>query len=323
MSYIPIMQAKEGELEGLENLGSKYTQHISPLLWVREQKDSQRFFKNISKAWCYSSRPIKIDAEAYIHSPESIYFFDLLTEKSNILPIAVTDPFRDKEYQKASLRAMEKSGEICLRLTPKMIVEENFTDILYSFMSTYNIPANHIEIIIDQGKITGSPHVIAPWVCDRLEKIKSAATWSSISFVCTSFPGSPELPPSPFQLSEIQRLEPILFSLICEAGHKDVNFGDYTCIGMPVDVRYAKPTPKIRYATDTAWLYIKGQANQNKQYYDLAKIICDLPEYIGRDFSWGDACVADRAEGTCGPGGGSKWVAFDVNHHITKILSSL
>jgi hypothetical protein len=87
----------------------------------------------------------------------------------------------------------------------------------------------------------------------------------------------------------------------------------------------ANPSASIRYAYDTYWLIMRGQALRKKeggtrhaQYRANAELLCVRKEFVGAHFSAGDEYiwnVGSRKE----PGLGTPetWLHAGINHHMT------
>lgn len=324
--YTPIMQTKGGELTALSLLGIKLVQKITPLLVIHENKQEQGFYDKISKAWRYS-RPIYIDAEIFQHQPGEIVIFDEIENKSKIIQIPVTDPYRTENYQRAVRVCSKKSKHgICLRLQAMMLSMHDFTQKLKELTDFHALNYSDIDIVLDLGFISTAPQFITQWVDSAIKNLKSMGNWRRIVFAGTSFPQSSQLQVSANELAEIPRLDLGAWMLLCrEQGVRDIDFGDYTCLGLPftAPTSFMRIAPKIRYATEDRWLYIRGNANKYEQYYSLASEIVNSGAFMGAHFSWGDQIIEERSRGKGGTGNATTWVTIDVNHHITQVLEAI
>lgn len=93
----------------------------------------------------------------------------------------------------------------------------------------------------------------------------------------------------------------------------------------------------IRYTTDEEFLIVKGGAVRDvkrngevvaegrgyEQMVDLCRVLINLPEYSGADFSWGDRYIWDCANGTASHGNATTWRQFATNHHLTFVVHQL
>lgn len=83
-----------------------------------------------------------------------------------------------------------------------------------------------------------------------------------------------------------------------------------------------RPSASIRYAAETYWLIMRGEAPSKKnggsrQYYGNAQLLCEHEEFKGSTFSFGDRYVFDAARRSGGPGTPATWITAGINHHVT------
>lgn len=106
------------------------------------------------------------------------------------------------------------------------------------------------------------------------------------------------------------------------------DIGDYT-IQHPFyeePVEGANPTASIRYACDTYWIIMRGQALRKKekgggtrheQYPANAELLCARKEFDGAHFSSGDEYIwSIGSHRQPGPGTPETWLRAGINRHL-------
>lgn len=103
-------------------------------------------------------------------------------------------------------------------------------------------------------------------------------------------------------------------------------FGDYT-IQHPFykePVEGANPSASIRYACDTYWIIMRGQAlrkrdggTRHAQYPANAELLCARKEFAGAHYSVGDEYIWNvGSHKQPGPGTPETWLRAGINHHV-------
>jgi hypothetical protein len=85
-------------------------------------------------------------------------------------------------------------------------------------------------------------------------------------------------------------------------------------------------TANIRYTIDGNWLIVKGRGVKKHGYGQFAAICRALvgrPEFCGRNFSTGDAYIADCATNAVGTGNMTTWRKVGTNHHLTFVVDRI
>lgn len=87
--------------------------------------------------------------------------------------------------------------------------------------------------------------------------------------------------------------------------------------------------PKVKYTTYGSYFVSKGAKDHARgiytiSYKDIANEIINAPFYFGRDFSFGDAEIYQKAKTpTSKTGGPTNWVSYCANHHIAVLIEQL
>lgn len=322
--YTPILRTKMGELKALEMIIPQ--DKLYPLLVIPEKKSSNLYFVNLAKAWPHNHLPILVDARIY-QDQSQITIFDDIKQKSKISIIPVTDPYCSDYYKLAVKDAIGKNNNrFCLYLLGSFFSYQDLLSVkIPDIIDFFGVPPQNIDIIIDLLDIKAPPQYLYPWLQKVLPALYQIGSWRSMILAGTAFPPTSQIPvQSAMQACLLSRWDWELWTMVAaDQNLPPVGFADYTCLGIPYAISFPKVAPKIRYATGNEWLYIRGNANQYSQYYDLARMVCQSPYYKGQNFSWGDFCLYEKSQNIGTTGGATTWVSVDVNHHINVVLSQI
>jgi len=85
---------------------------------------------------------------------------------------------------------------------------------------------------------------------------------------------------------------------------------------------------KVRYTVADKIVYFRGHGlyypvKDLDQYHDLARKVVEGGRFKGRGYSWGDAKVYDCATRQIRAGWPERWVATDMNHHLTYVANQV
>jgi hypothetical protein len=106
-------------------------------------------------------------------------------------------------------------------------------------------------------------------------------------------------------------------------------FADYGIsnpVQREVDPRIIQMSAAIRYTLDEEFLIIKGRSVRLRgfdQYYELAASLASRQDFRGKDFSWGDAYIAECAARTKGPGNAPVWRRVGNSQHMAFVTNQL
>ncbi len=87
--------------------------------------------------------------------------------------------------------------------------------------------------------------------------------------------------------------------------------------------------PKVKYTTDKEYIVHKGAKNRmqsgfSRSYIDISKEIFHSAYYMGKDFSFGDSNIYEKAcSSGAKPGNATNWVSYCANHHLTVVMEQL
>ena len=87
--------------------------------------------------------------------------------------------------------------------------------------------------------------------------------------------------------------------------------------------------PKVKYTTDKEYIVHKGAKNRmqsgfSRSYIDISKEIFHSDYYMGKNFSFGDFNICEKAcSSGAKPGNATNWVSYCANHHLTVVMEQL
>lgn len=154
--------------------------------------------------------------------------------------------------------------------------------------------------------------------------------WRSFVVAGGGFPesliGMPQL-----ELSEVPRVEWQVWRNIIPRLRRArlPAFGDYAISHVQpseVDPRIMRPSASVRYTSEESWLVLKARNLRDYgygQFRDVCRFLIGLPNYSGRDFSWGDGYIDDCAGGAVGTGNLTTWRKVGTSHHLAFVVDQI
>jgi hypothetical protein len=83
----------------------------------------------------------------------------------------------------------------------------------------------------------------------------------------------------------------------------------------------------IRYTHEAVTVIPRAKAPRHEegreQYRQLCRVLVDQPEFVGREYTWGDRQVAECADGSCEPGWEDHWRGAGTSHHLRFVVDQL
>jgi hypothetical protein len=334
--YVPILKGKRAEFPSLGSLGSK--DRITPLMEAIPSKPVTQIPQGMASQWP-TDQPYFIDFLFFDDvdedtAPEShpltVCFADVA--RRNQVAVPATGLARSPSYQAAvrSIAALHKTG-VLIRLTP-----DDFEDVgelesaLDAIPGLFSIDRNSIDLLIDLGSLVNvTAGTVAQIHRANIDLIPSLDEWRTLTVASSAFPlGLSSLVRD--QWNPSPRIDWHGWRQIVTAPKRPnrlPSFGDYAIAhpDLPPEGQ-ATILAQLRYATEDTWLIWKGR-NAIQHGYDQFFAICsDLvqrPEYRGRDFSWGDAEIAQKATSVGSSGNAETWRRIGTNHHVETVLDQL
>jgi hypothetical protein len=341
--YVPVLRWKSGERGALRDLSTGDRHLIMPLIELlpghlrpRRGKDGPVtaddlwvFVEQIVDVWGPSpalldvSRVQGVPYRGSLDHSAAKMFSALGAAGLHVIP--TTWLHQPAGFQKTTREAAKIDNRgVALRVPISALHEMTFGDKLRECMTTLDVSPEHVDLIVEYGSI-GPAAPGFSYVCRRIPMLKH---WRTFTVLAGSFP--PDLMEfrGPGQY-EIPRREWVQWG--SEIGTvqglpRRPTFGDYTIqhaiYNEPVEG--ANPSASIRYASETYWIIMRGQALRRKeggtrhaQYPANAELLCARKEFAGAHYSVGDEYMWKIGSHTQpGPGTPETWLRAGINHHL-------
>ncbi|MDF0535024.1 beta family protein [Shewanella sp. A32] len=353
--YVPILRTKQGEFEAYSLLEDEIKRETLPLFELSQFTDTMRARVRFQTV----TNPLEIyigEVAAKIHAavgsssvitdifkwaPNSTiengehvlaYLTSCLTGLgSSVIPVIGYERWGDREYSSVLKGLSSKYSQFCLRLESyafeDMVEERHFLENINDIIDSMGLDVTKCCLILDFGA-TQLP------IVDIEEKLSEAlALLSPYKFGFISIAGCSVTVMVNDMVSErdttglVVRKEMIVWksNRRFNAQSKLV-FGDYGVVNpdMKDDVKAKHANCKIRYTTQEKHFVVRGHSKQEgwDQMYGLCQTLMGSPYYLYPSFSWGDAQIEKCANGKF-TGNATKWVSFDLNHHITYVIAEV
>lgn len=352
--YRPILKAKQGEFEALENIPAEIRSVIEPIFEVSPYKpgkkkiaepltahlievarkiaivrEGQSVAFDISSAWNPSA---KIEDGTHV-----LTFLHGVLEIFGITanPVVGYDRWEDKEYREALQNIKLSDGShYVIRLDgyaiDDMDDQEHFRSALAGILKGLSAPAESCGVVVDFGDLSTTP---LEDLMDKADLVSGELMTLGFRYIsiagCSMPPTVDKAVPKINTAARVLRREMILWQSLVTAGHQ-ITFGDYGVRNpMSADnVRNPHTNAKIRYTTDKHHYVERGESMKKakgEQYRQLARKIMNSDEFMGTAFSWRDATISLCAtkEDITGMKGSTKWIAIDTNHHCHSVISEV
>lgn len=336
--YSPFVKTKRGEAKALKELDSAIKNAIIPLFDVLAlnrgitaendiQDHLEKQVRMIDIAWagqgaCYVDLYDIHPGARALNDIHPLTYVNALLDQKRISYIPVAGLGRDINYLLA-LRTVISHG------SPGVAVRLEVEDLLLPLGL-----AHKIQILVDQVGAASLPlHILID--CRSLVGQDAGRLKHAIQ---AALPELRKLRPSRMILSassmvanmsnfgknsinRVKRDDLALWKSFAQAGHLDLEFGDYGVIHpdyVDLDPRVIKPSAKIRYTSHGEWIVLKGSrwVDDTSQHHDLSIDLANCADFRGAD-SWGGHYIESAAAGRPKYGTLETWVTIDQNAHIT------
>lgn len=345
--YVPILRAKQGEIDGIGHLSPSARELTKPLLDVpRIETDSplelqfriSDVTRRVSETWG-TAQTFYFDLSRYppdlvVDSGESaLEYLFLCARQHRLKAIPIAGPVSDRGPGEAYLNSISKIQKQDKRGVGIRVHYHTFsrTDILRdeinTLLRTLDVAADETDLILDAESLIVIPADLAhpdSMVDVLFEAISSAQQFNfrGIVIAASSFPEKSTRtvggPPVRFARTEV-----LIWKQLSSFSRLPLmQFGDYGVV-FPQETDpqgVVIPPAKIRLSTEDSYFLFKAKPDQYRELCGDA-IACE--QFALQPPSWGSRAIAN-----CGSGGGSAgnatiWVARDTNSHIetTAILT--
>lgn len=331
--YYPILKWKKGEQAALKNFTDD--QPFIPVIELVDKCDPAVFFNKLKAC---RQGPIFFDT---VHCDDDkrtllFEFIDYCRKKQiNAWPlIYVNDVFTILKD------IATKTHDFAVKLpVPEEFGGPTNKDVLDT-LDKYNIADTRISLFFDAGVIVNSRdanHAFADYRSILTSFTKELMGFQKVIICLTSFPETISIVSGAncqynrFDIKIFTQLLNILAGndIVAKLGYADYGVTKFT--DSEIDFKLLKYgiLPKVKYTTHDFYFVSKGKKDRTRgiyivSYKDIANQIVNSSFYFGKDFSFGDSSIYEKATITTGKTGGpTNWVSYCANHHIAVLIEQL
>lgn len=342
--YVPIVKARQGELNALGAVGLSTRSAIFPLVEVvpppAEEPTTDAVVKAcrdvaVRIAHRYSGKPLMLDAGLFdlgiqVGSQTAV---GVLADRARSTGVDAQPVVRLGDPVAAHVDAGRAHEQDKRGVTVRLVADDLYEDVedvdtaLGTVFARSGLSRPHADLLVDLGAIDGDLAVRggASLVRALLRGLDGADEWRSVTVAAGAFPVDLSQF-TPGVIGERPRFDAQLFDAVrSKRLPREVDYGDYA-IAHPVlgtGPGYPPP-PQLRYTTAANWLVLKGRRNDppgNAQFQRICETIAEHPDFVGARLGTADARIADGSRE--GAGNGSTWRAIGTTHHLDFVAARL
>lgn len=345
--YVPILRGKAGEIHAVATVPVSLHGRFTPLVDLpRPDRPSsgeppalepyvRRFAAAIGEAWASGPRfyleCASLDGMGTFGDGTHPLHFLLgeLIEGRGMRVVPVVGLGRSSAYQYAVADAVRQAGRsLALRLAdadfgPGLAVRAA------EFVTSLGSAPGATDVIVDLGEVPADAVNTKTMVAAAIvRELTHGEPWRSVMVAGSGIGASAASAPAEAAVRMPRSELAVWRAVDREVPGARVVFGDYGATGAaftPFDpARMRPPGAKFRYTVEEAYIVLRRRREEGLDgFRAIAQTVRELPEFSGRDFSWGDRYIDDCAEGRSGTSNRSRWVAVATSHHITLVVRQL
>ncbi len=360
IAYIPVLKAKRGELDALEDLGVASKRSVLPLLEVasipydfEDEQPTKRIDEHlatlpakIKNAWGVEQAILVdgflVEEENLEDGTNSIawLFNGLRQEGVRAIPVIGFDRYPQYEEAVKNIVATDQRG-CCLRIQTAQLEDvDELQEKIDALLVSVGVAPKDVDLVIDFGPMDSSQMgVLRSTLSLTINSFPRLLDWRMFSISSGAFP---------MNLTEVyqqstakqERADWLLWVYLWERRKKLKRvpvFSDYA-VAFPepedIDPRLMRMSPNIRYTQDKYWLIVKGKALSKKkdkvqnppariQYPELSTSLIGSDYFQGENCCKGDAFIVQCAAKTSGPGNATTWRRVGTCHHLTFVVKQI
>lgn len=372
--YVPILKWKRAELGALKMLEEDHKKYITPLIqlvmpsvYLYKEEDGEKIRKSqeeilsekvaklkenrinkipeeILQSW--GTGPIFLDVsllyddqsttELKINSMKEIILQGIKIGSKIIPVIHLND---DLEIRRtACLLAKKFDSGICLRLVCSNLLNIDQLDRdVTELIAQEKLKMKDIDLLIDIKETEDNANKYIKYL-NISQNIPKISEWRTFIFASGSF--LKDLSNcKPDEENHIPRLDWTNWTNLMNKGLKrKPAFADYT-IQHPIyeeSSQFFHPSASIKYTLENEWLVMKGKKQKYDNYLAHAASLVGDERYYGKDFSYGDKYISEKAEhfykyiteknkgnNIGGTGSTETWLRAGINHHLTLVVHQI
>lgn len=338
--YRPILKGKKAEFESWKNISKPARTVVLPIFEIVAGKgltpDLQKFRDGLLPS-LDSGDTVAVDAIALgdgaIEPQTGLGVYTWLSKE--LSPAGITLEavlhLNDSATQIKDAIAAVGNGNIVLRVggtegDPHPLSSDMT---LSKWCKQANLISANVHLLVDFASIYGlSQSGMQSMAEAYLAWASSNGPWAATTLAAGAFPAQiSNLPKSTPNL--IPRSDAALWNSVRSTSVvPNLLFGDYgTRHPELMDGQvWNGPLPNLRYAVDAHWVVwreAKDQQQPHSTFYEVCRNIVSHPQFCGSQYSWGDGVIEQKSRNTPGPGSGTEWIIYGLNHHIEFVADRL
>lgn len=354
--YVAALQTKPGELNALRHASAKTWAHLTPVIEVlgprhpgREPFTRQRvhgWVKRIAEA--VGARPCFLDvlrlsanhptATAQGNCPVLSVIHTMARRRGvPFVPVLRLGAVKATVKQIADTAACDGRGvAVRVALLGTVSADGRSTETLVKeALDAVEVQTSGADLLMDLGYISEDTEVDVKYLAPMIDELVAIGSWRGVVLLGTTMPRS--LGGGIVEAGTVGRLprqEWLLWSALRRSQLSRLpTYGDYAVQhpDPPLDVAEGQLPlglrGSIRYTHDTVTVIPRAKAPRHEegreQYRQLCRVLVAQPEFLGREFSWGDQQIADCAEDLCEPGWEDHWRGAGTSHHLRFVVDQL
>lgn len=328
MLYVPVLKCKQGEKDALYTLNEKVKDQITPLIELTPDVIAKGTFCGVEDFWKDRLFIFDVSPE-YREELTDEEFLELFGKCNKKQAIAVVR-LEDSESKISKLLNSSSNG-IALRLYLEEILDDDFESAYEDFLKKFD--TQNIDLIIDtqfveSNKVNETSFLIR----SALNLINNIKEYRHVIFANNSFPKALDV--ERYKLNMLPRIESAVYEKVKPYFEKkgvNIVYSDYSINHWSFSefIPGMQPSFNIRYTTKDFYTIYKGDTvkkgglNIEKVKAGCAILVASQL-YKGKDYSWGDNEIYEKAIGeTIKSGNNTTWRAIGTNHHINFIVDHL
>lgn len=354
--YVAALQTKPGELKALREASPETWAHMTPLVEILGPKRPGRepFTRQRVHAWvkgvadAVGSHPFFLDVlRLSANHPTTtsdgrrpvLSVIHAMARKRNVkcVPVVRLSDVNATVKQIADTAACDGRGvAVRVPLLGTASADGRPRDTLVKeVLRAVEVDTTGADLLMDLGYISEDVEIDANLLVPMIEQLTAVGPWRSSVLLGTSMPHS--LGGGVVEAGTVGRLprqEWLLWSQLRESRLSRVPvYGDYAIQHPqpPLDVEDGQlplgMRGNIRYTYKAVTVIPRAKAPRHEegrqQYRQLCNVLVQQPEFIGRDYSWGDQQIADCAGGRRNPGWEDHWRGAGTSHHLRFVVDQL
>jgi hypothetical protein len=347
-TYAPVLRLKEGEYKALGELVPSVSEHILPHFVLPPPKDRDPelgralepeempfiYGRRVGAFW--PRRTCLIDPRflfSKLGTEESVDWLPLLLKfataaEARAIPVATLEDLEGPSLAGFHKAVLNFSHCIALRITLDDLGRPDLRSRIHRGLLSLVLKPSECVLILDFSNAElSAPEMVAEITLGAYQSVMEIGLWGRVIWQGTSYPESN--PAAAGGVALLPRNEWRAWSIATRLDsnlQQNLMFGDFGADCAKFSFASGGiPIRHYRYSTPESWFVVRGvsDASAASAMKGVASCLVQSEHFAGRNFSSGDAFIADTAEGVAGPGNATTWRQMNTIHHLTRVVKDL